>query len=540
MNQTTSMRKGSSLLNYAIPRLIPEVFLHPIWIHFGNKEAFISLSKIDDLLYVAKNMQEYDPSGACQVLLICAFYQNNLGQRHKALIISQQAYSLAERTGLSKETIWAIWGICAICVQQGNYEQATNHLVDLQAALIEQNEWIVADLVEVIKQFFRNPMIVHSHQYFVSPRNQPLNDLLAFTFDWLEQWGISANTYKSESDTNEKQSKLKKRFFSLHHWQNHWYTFMQVIKDVVKLRRAERDVLHKNIPAIQPANEVHSPNPNSSTYQRKSDFVTEKLNTNHLVEKTIIGIPIAVHMLGSFNMAIGDLTVKLPASRSLSVLKYLLFHHKQSVPREVLMDIFWPDSNPEAARNNLNVALYNLRQAIRAVTNLPVILFGEGAYGLSPSLQVWLDTEEFERRVESAQRLESRDQLTSAIAEYEAALSLYQGDFLEHSLYDEWTILYRERLRIKYLDTLDNLSQIYFIQERYAACITICQLILIHECCREDAHCLLMRCYCRQGQYYLALRQYQICIEALRVELEVEPASETKKLYHQIRHHQFV
>jgi DNA-binding SARP family transcriptional activator len=121
------------------------------------------------------------------------------------------------------------------------------------------------------------------------------------------------------------------------------------------------------------------------------------------------------------------------------------------------------------------------------------------------------------------------------VTEYEAAISLYQGDFLEQNPYEEWTLLDRERLRVAYLDTLDRLSQIYFSQERYAACITVCQLVLARDRCREDAHCLLMRCYSRQGQYPLALQQYQRCVEALRDELDVEPAPETTQLYEALR-----
>jgi len=124
------------------------------------------------------------------------------------------------------------------------------------------------------------------------------------------------------------------------------------------------------------------------------------------------------------------------------------------------MDIFWPDAEPETARNNLNVAMHSLRQALRTVIFLPVIVFENGAYSLEPNLQVWLDVEEFERCVRAGQRLEARDQLTAAVAEYETAISLYQGDFLEQNPYEEWTILDRERLRGAYLDTLDHLSQI--------------------------------------------------------------------------------
>jgi DNA-binding SARP family transcriptional activator len=49
-----------------------------------------------------------------------------------------------------------------------------------------------------------------------------------------------------------------------------------------------------------------------------------------------------------------------------------------------------------------------------------------------------------------------------------------------------------------------------------------------------------MRCYSRLGQGPLALRQYQICAEALRAELEVDPAPETTQLYEQIRLHEYV
>jgi DNA-binding SARP family transcriptional activator len=234
-------------------------------------------------------------------------------------------------------------------------------------------------------------------------------------------------------------------------------------------------------------------------------------------------------------MTIGDLSLKIPSARSLSLLKYLLVHHKQKLPREVLMDTFWPDAEPETARNSLNVAIHNLRQSIRKLTEVPLIVFESGTYGLAPNLQVWIDVEEFERAQKTGLLLEARHQLTAAIAEYECAVSLYQGDFLEENPYEEWTVLDRERLRTAYLEILDRLSQIYFSQERYSACRSACQLILNSDPCREDAHCLLMRCYSRQGQRHLALHQYQRCVRALREELDVEPTPETTQLYEAIR-----
>jgi DNA-binding SARP family transcriptional activator len=245
-------------------------------------------------------------------------------------------------------------------------------------------------------------------------------------------------------------------------------------------------------------------------------------------------------MLGAFTVTIGDLTVKLPASRGLSLFKYLLLHHKQKTPREILMDIFWPEAEPEMARNNLNVTMHSLRKALRAAIFLPVIMFEDGMYGLDCNLQVWLDVEEFERCVKAGQRLEARDQLTAAVAQYEAAISLYQADFLADTPYEGWTVLTRESLRMSYLNTLDSLSRIYFSQQRYAACIMACQRILDRDRCREDTHCMLMRCYNCQGQDHTALRQYQACVEALRSELDVAPAPTTTRLFQQIREHRRV
>ena len=249
-------------------------------------------------------------------------------------------------------------------------------------------------------------------------------------------------------------------------------------------------------------------------------------------------LTVVVHMLGPFSMTLQAAPVKLPASRGLSLFKYLLLHHKHDIPREVLMDSFWPDADPEAARNNLNVAIHGLRQALRSITDLPIIRFEDGTYGLTSSLEIWLDVEEFERCFKSGQRLEVRNELTAAAIEYEIAVDLYRGDLLSDNPYEDWTVSDRERLQIDYLDTLDHLSRIYFLQERHAACVTLCQLILSRDRCREDIHRRVMQCYSRLGQSPLALRQYQICAEALRVELEVAPTPETTQLFERIRRHE--
>ena len=112
---------------------------------------------------------------------------------------------------------------------------------------------------------------------------------------------------------------------------------------------------------------------------------------------------------------------------------------------------------------------------------------------------MWIDVDEFDRHVQAGRRLEAKEQIAHAIAEYEAAIEVYQGDFLSGDPYEEWPVLPRERLRVAYFDVLDPLSRIYLIRQEYAACVTTCQQMLARDNCREDAHSRLMHCYSLQG-----------------------------------------
>jgi len=248
---------------------------------------------------------------------------------------------------------------------------------------------------------------------------------------------------------------------------------------------------------------------------------------------------LVVHLFGALRVTLNDVPVDgWPRGRGRSLFEYLLTHRDPWASREMLMEAFWPDSTPESARNSLNVAVHGLRRSLRAAAAVPVVVLHAGTYRLHPEMQLWLDVEEFERHVGGGRELEAAGELPGAMAEYELAASLYQGDFLADDPYEEWPVLTRERLRLAYLDTLDRLSHLYFGHAQYAACANLCQRILERDPCREDAHRRLMRCYSRQGQPHVALRQYRACAEALEAELGVAPAPPTAELHERIRRHE--
>ena len=248
---------------------------------------------------------------------------------------------------------------------------------------------------------------------------------------------------------------------------------------------------------------------------------------------------LTVHLLGQLRVRLDDMPVEdWPSSRGRSLFKYLVTHRDPWPLREQLMDTFWPDATRRAARNSLNVAVHGLRRAFRDSARGPVVVLEAGAYRLEEAIRLWLDVDEFELQATAGRRLETAGDRAGAVAAYERALGLYQGDFLADDPYENWPVLAREQLLLTYQDVLDRLSGCSFSQHQYGACMTLCRQLVASDPCREEAHRRLMRCYSRQGQPHLALRQYQACADALQRELGVDPEPATAELARQLRSRQ--
>ena len=246
---------------------------------------------------------------------------------------------------------------------------------------------------------------------------------------------------------------------------------------------------------------------------------------------------LTAHLLGELRVAFHDHQVETWASgRGRAVFEYLLVNRHSRVRRDRLMSVFWPDASCDAARNSLNVAIHGLRQSLRTVAgDTAVVVYRDQAYFIEQTLDIWVDAEAFEERLKSAHQHLANAEPVKAQADLEAAISLYQGEFLADDPYEDWAIVMREDLRLCYLDTLDRLSALRLSSGDYAGCVAVSLKLLAYDNCREDAHCRLMRCYSHQGQLQLALRQYHSCAAALRTELSVAPAPATTELFDRIR-----
>jgi DNA-binding SARP family transcriptional activator len=218
--------------------------------------------------------------------------------------------------------------------------------------------------------------------------------------------------------------------------------------------------------------------------------------------------------------------------KGMSILKHLVVHREAPTPKDVLMEVFWPDLEPDAARRNLHQAIYSLRQDLRpADSEVQFIQFENDCYLLNPDLTVWVDAGEFEKRYRAGRDLEKAGRVAEALVEYSIAEGLYQSDFLQEDLYEDWIAQERTRLRAIYQTLADRLSEHYLKRAEYTAAMAVCHKIIALDDCNEQAYRRLMKCYYAQGQRHLAIRQYLSCIDALKKGLNLVPSAETVALY---------
>lgn len=295
---------------------------------------------------------------------------------------------------------------------------------------------------------------------------------------------------------------------------------------------------HENLlPSAREDEDLITPQGEEEEEQDRSMAEVEQMRIDEVYTLKDDVPSIVVYCLGPFQVYQDEQPVEeWPSSKGKIIFKYLVTHRERPVPKEVLMELLWPDNDPDAARNNLNVAVYGLRQALRSThPHYSHVLYQDDCYLLNPEIDIWLDSELFMRQIALARSLEQAGELARAMEVFNNAEALWLGEFMEEDRYEDWPVAQRQLLQQQYLKLLDKLSKYHFDQGAYNACTTACRKILAVDPCREEAHRLVMQCFHEQGQSYLALRQYHQCVEALKVELQVAPSAATRELYELIR-----
>jgi DNA-binding SARP family transcriptional activator len=146
----------------------------------------------------------------------------------------------------------------------------------------------------------------------------------------------------------------------------------------------------------------------------------------------------------------------------------------------------------------------------------------------------YADADEFLFLYDKGKIKEKSGDETEALSFYEAAAKLYQGDFLKEDLYESWTYIKREELRIKYIDLLYKTAQLYESRGGANKAIACYKKVIQSDPASENAYRRLMTLYSNRGMRSAALKTYEECKQALQTGLDTVPDEVTTSIYKKV------
>jgi DNA-binding SARP family transcriptional activator/predicted hydrocarbon binding protein len=242
---------------------------------------------------------------------------------------------------------------------------------------------------------------------------------------------------------------------------------------------------------------------------------------------------LALYLLGHPQLHLDNATIT-PGHRKVMALLAYLFIERGQHRRETLSALLWPDYNQPKAFTNLRHTLWEIQRSLGEgwlITDRERIRLNEAA-------DVWVDVRQFESMLGQSRAENDGSVRISLLLE---SLNLYRNHFMtgfslkDAPSFNEWMFAKSEDLRCQLAGALTSLSEHYCTLGQAEKAIPFARRLITLDPLNESAHRHLMEVYVQAGQHSAALKQYQICEEILRKELNLDPQPETYALYKQIR-----
>jgi DNA-binding SARP family transcriptional activator len=243
----------------------------------------------------------------------------------------------------------------------------------------------------------------------------------------------------------------------------------------------------------------------------------------YLVKASLFGTP----EISANGVRIPDTEWKTKKVKAL--LEYLLFNSGNTVSKEQLAELLWPEADSRAATASLRTALYHLRKIL---SKYQVEVAGKNAF-LQETLEglqirknaaLELDVHEFLRLCHEcsllAKQAPQTDQRSAELLK--RMIELYKGDLMEGGDYGDAIFHERERLKTIFIESCQKLSGIYTEQAELQQAEEILRRAFAAEP-YDEAICLkLLELYMAQGRKSKAVKLYYSFKKRLEQELDVK------------------
>ena len=247
-----------------------------------------------------------------------------------------------------------------------------------------------------------------------------------------------------------------------------------------------------------------------------------------------------IETLGGFGVFRGDSPMEekdWDRNQPKKLLKAILSHGKEKIPKEILMDDLWPEEGPDAANKKFKTTLRRLRKSLESPIDKDLsssyIHLHDNFVFLDREL-CQVDVDLFLSLLKKGEEKERKEDGKGALSFYAEAVEVYKGDFLPEELYEPWVDVKREELKAEYIEVLKKVAKIYDRQGAATKAITCYQRVIQADPLLEESYQFLMNLYANRGMLNEALRTYEACKRAFEAGLKTKPDPTTAALYKKI------
>ncbi|NWG04641.1 MAG: hypothetical protein HXY44_17450 [Syntrophaceae bacterium] len=270
------------------------------------------------------------------------------------------------------------------------------------------------------------------------------------------------------------------------------------------------------------------------------EYVQELIRIRNLVlEKPPLHLenwprPIKIYTLGRFELFKDGKPIQFSRKaqqKPLSMLKALIAFGGREVREDQIEDALWPEADGDAGYRSF---VTNLRRLRLLLGHEKAIHLREGRLTLDHRY-CWVDVWAFEHLLKETEAKWNEGTTESAIPLIEKAIQLYKGSFLGKEGEQPWMIPLRERLRSKFLESVEKIGRYWQESGQWGKALDCYLRGLEIDDLAEELYQGLMVCYLNLGQKAKALSAYNRCKRTISSTLGIDPSAKTQAIYKSIK-----
>lgn len=210
------------------------------------------------------------------------------------------------------------------------------------------------------------------------------------------------------------------------------------------------------------------------------------------------------------------LNVNWRTSKAREIFAYLVHKRGELVRKDVLADLFWPESNIKDAFGQLYSTIYQIRKSLGSIDFDIQIINLENSYKLALNNYL-VDVDVWEESMKRMPLITDDN-----VETHKNLLYLYKGAYFEEENY-MWSMNERERLRVKWIYQMKRVVNFYLSIDFYEEVIL---LYLFYQKVNPfiiESYVELMKLYAYFEDWYAVEEQYHLLKEMLEEEFNDEP-----------------